>query len=119
MKKRLPTNLEKCRVRHEQYVIPEEGSIEGAFLIMYGNKRLRVICGCGEGWDHVSVSLRHRTPTWEEMNFIKNLFFEKEETAFQFHPAESEYVNFHKNVLHIWRSWDDPIKLPPRWMLAP
>jgi hypothetical protein len=119
MKKQLPANLEKCRVDHQMYVTPEEGSIEGAFIIEYGNKRLRVISGCGDGWDHVSVSLSHRTPTWEEMTFIKNLFFEPDELVIQFHPPAESYVNFSRYVLHLWKPWGVVIELPPRWMIAP
>ena len=119
MKKRLPANLEKFRVDHPAYGTPPEGSIEGVFVIPYGKKNLRVMSGCGEGWDHVSVSLSHRTPTWEEINWIKNRFFEDEETVIQIHPPSSQYVNCCKHCLHLWRPWDQDIKLPPRWMLAP
>lgn len=119
MKKRLPVNLEKFRVQLPGYMPQNEGDIEGAFIIPYGNKNLKVMVGCGEGWDHVSVSLRHRVPTWEEINWIKNLFFEDDETVIQIHPPKSQYVNCCKTCLHLWRPWGQEIKLPPRWMLAP
>ena len=119
MKKRLPVNLEKYRVDHPSYVIAEEGDIQGAFIIEYGNKRLKVISGCSDGWDHVSVSLTHRCPTWEEMNWIKNRFFEDEEMVIQLHPPRSIYINYGKTVLHLWRCWDQEIKIPPRWMMIP
>ena len=96
---------------------PGLGSIEGCFFIPHNDEAIYVISGCGEGWDHVSVSLKHRCPTWEEMCFIKDLFFEKDELVYQFHPPEKDYVNIGKTVLHLWRSWDQKIKLPPRWML--
>jgi len=99
------------------YIKAKPGSIEGFFIIPYTNKKLAVISGCGEGWDHVSVSLRHRCPTWEEMCFIKNLFFEKEELVLQFHPPQSVYINIGKTALHMWRPWDQRIILPPEWML--
>jgi hypothetical protein len=123
MKRHLPPNLEKFRVLNNlginsMYVPQEEGSIEGFFIIQYGKRKLTVICGVGEGWDHVSVSLRYRRPTWEEMNWIKNLFFEREETVIQLHPPLSQYVNFGKTVLHLWRPWDLDIPIPPRHMLA-
>ena len=117
MKSRLPANLEKFRFDHPSYVIAEEGSIEGSFEIMYGNKRLRVISGCGDGWDHVSVSLKHRCPTWEEMNWIKNQFFKPEECVVQFHPPKSLYINLGKTALHLWRPWASQYTLPPRKML--
>jgi hypothetical protein len=119
MKKSLPPNLEKFRGNHPHYVEAPEGSIEGYFLIQKGNKRLQVISGCGDGWDHVSVSLPHRCPTWEEMNWVKNRFFEDEEMVIQLHPPKSKYINIGKYVLHMWRPWHQEIELPPRWMMVP
>lgn len=54
-------------------------------------------------WEHVSVSLEHRCPTWEEMCIVKALFWDDEETVLQFHPPESDYVNQHRFCLHLWR----------------
>ena len=61
--------------------------------------------------DHVSVSLLtvdeehmiERCPKWNEMCFIKDLFFEDEEEVYQIHPKKSEYVNLHPYTLHMWR----------------
>src|SRR5262245_59480517 len=55
-----------------------------------------------EGWEHVSVSTQRRTPNWAEMCFVKDMFWEAEETVIQFHPPESKYVNNHPFVLHMW-----------------
>ena len=118
LKNNLPVNLEKFRRDHPNYVIAPEGSIEGYFEIPYGNKTLRVISGCGDGWDHVSVSLWHRCPTWEEMNWIKDRFFEPEECVVQFHPPKSKYINKAKYALHMWRPWASQIELPPEWMMT-
>jgi hypothetical protein len=62
-------------------------------------------------WDHVSVSLADRCPTWEEMCFIKELFFERDEPAMQLHPVK-DYVNNHPYCLHLWRPLDVEIPLP-------
>ena len=113
MKPKLPSNLEKLRIDHPMYGKPEPGSIEGCFGIPYKHYQLFVISGCGEGWDHISVSLKHRCPTWNEMKFIKNLFFEPDELVIQFHPPEKDYKNIGETVLHLWRPWDQEIKLPP------
>jgi hypothetical protein len=118
LKKTLPPNLEKYRRDHPFYVEAPAGSIEGFFVIPYGDQIIAVISGSGENWDHVSASLKNRTPTWQEMNWIKNLFFEPEETVIQIHPPQSQYVNVASNALHLWRCWDQVIKLPPRSMLA-
>ena len=57
----------------------------------------------GAGWEHVSVSLPDRCPTWEEMSFIKNLFWDEEDFVIQIHPAGSDYVDLHPYCLHLWR----------------
>ena len=88
----------------------------GYFSIPYGNKfgGLDVICSDGEGWDHVSVSLPERCPTWDEMVYVKDIFFGAEETVMQLHPPKSQYVNLHEFCLHLWRKHGFEIPLPPK-----
>lgn len=122
MKDKLPVNLQRYRVDLPGYVKMPNESIQGAFLIPYGDVpivQLKVMSGCGEGWDHVSVSVQGRCATWDEMNWIRGLFFEPEETVIQIHAPASQYVNFHKHTLHLWRSWSQKVELPPQWMIAP
>ena len=78
-------------------------SVSGIYCFRRGNARLRVVASNGMGWDHVSVSLATRTPTWDEMCWVKDKFFAPEEVAFQLHPARSQYVNYHPFCLHLWR----------------
>lgn len=54
-------------------------------------------------WEHVSVSLPDRCPTWEEMCFIKSLFWNEEDCVVQYHPPKSDYVNVSNNCLHLWK----------------
>lgn len=94
---------------------------DGAFIIPFDNKtRLSVISSSGGGWEHVSVSPFHkrRTPTWEEMNFVKGIFWGPEETVIQFHPPEQLYINNHKYVLHLWRPIGVPLPFPPLEMVG-
>jgi hypothetical protein len=60
----------------------------GAFLIPSPGTRamLQVIASDGAGWEHVSVSLKVRLPTWTEMSYVKDLFWGEEETVLQLHP---------------------------------
>lgn len=80
---------------------------------------LRVIASWGEGWDHVSVSLPNRVPSWDEMCFIKRVFFGPDEVVMQLHPAEQNYVNCHPNCLHLWKPHQGEIPMPPTWMVGP
>ena len=76
----------------------------GFFKIHYKGVLFYVIASDGLGWEHVSVSLtKRRAPIWEEMCYIKNLFWDKEDCVVQYHPPESVYVNNVDNCLHMWR----------------
>jgi len=77
-----------------------------------------------DGWEHVSVhcankSGKSRTPTWREMCFVKDTFWESEDVVFQLHPRRSVYVNLHPNTLHLWRSRNQPIPEPPAILVGP
>lgn len=74
--------------------------------------KLQVIFTTADGWDHVSVSLDHRCPTWDEMHFVKTLFFEDDEAVMQIHPPAKDYVNLHPYCLHLWRPQGIEIPLP-------
>lgn len=90
------------------------GENNGAFRLRFNGVWLQVIASDGEGWDHVSVSLPDRCPTWEEMNYVKQAFWKDNEAAMQLHPPRIEYVNNHPYCLHIWRSQTTDIPLPPK-----
>lgn len=76
-------------------------------------KPLRVIATAIDGWDHVSVSRKARTPNWPEMEQVKRLFFEDDETAMQLHVPAAEHVNNHPHYLHLWRPHAVDIPKPP------
>lgn len=65
------------------------------------------------GWEHVSVSLDNRCPTWPEMCYVKKLFWYANETVIQFHPAAASYKNEHEYCLHLWRQVGVNAPLPP------
>ena len=108
-----------------------EGDPYGIFYIPSNDKRERernhtyfVVIACDGvlgGWDHVSVharfikdsKLQMRCPTWDEMCYLKDLFFEDEECVMQLHPSKSNYVNNHPYVLHLWRPLTETIPTPP------
>jgi hypothetical protein len=78
----------------------------------------------GLGWEHVSISLItrkgktvERCPTWEEMCYIKDLFWTEKECVMQLHPPHSQYINMHKYCLHLWRPHVAPIPLPDLLMV--
>ena len=89
------------------------------FLRWTGTEPLQFIASWGLGWDHVSVSLSGRCPTWKEMSFVKDIFFEIDETAMQLHVPYADHVNCHTNCLHLWRPQNTTIPRPPAIMVGP
>lgn len=89
----------------------------GMFLVPIQNTNTMLICMAsdGAGWEHVSVSCWHkkRVPSWEEMCFIKDLFWGDDEVVIQYHPRRQDYVNNHEYCLHMWRPTNQAIPTPP------
>lgn len=146
MKNLVLPEIAKWRVEHPAMgEVPDELRAYGGFFMvpfkevvgtslasrpfMVRTIHLRVIASRGGGereiggddpfsrWDHVSVSTERRCPTWEEMCFIKELFFNPDEPAMQLHPVK-DYVNNHPYCLHLWRPLDAEIPLPHPLMVG-
>lgn len=111
--------LKAYRVRTGQLASDDRFGNNGAFMVPYKRETLAVIVSDQDGWDHVSVSLKERCPSWGEMCFVKDQFFEPEEAVMQVHPPRSDYVNYYPTCLHLWRPHNKRIPLPPSWMVGP
>lgn len=95
----------------------------GAFAIPHSGKMFTVLVSNGDykaenvgpeyAWEHVSVSLRDRCPSWDEMCFFKSMFWKEDETVMQLHVPAANHKNFHKNCLHLWRPLLAEIPRPP------
>lgn len=100
------------------YRVPLNGDLgdgqNGAFLLKVKGEEYMVIASSGFGWEHVSISHKHKIPSWTVMCILKDLFFEEDEVVMQVHPAKRDYVNNHPNCLHLWRPLKVEIPLPPR-----
>lgn len=86
----------------------------GAFMMKIKGETYYIIASDGGGWDHVSVSSKHKIPSWTTMSKIKDMFFHEEEAVMQLHPAKSDHVNIEKNCLHLWRPQQEAIPMPPK-----
>lgn len=76
----------------------------GAGVFTSGTMRnMTVIWSYTGGWEHVSIDGKKRTPDWEEMCKLKDMFFDNDECCVQYHPPKSEYVNNAPYCLHIWK----------------
>jgi hypothetical protein len=119
------------RVRKGAFASDESDGNNGAFFIpnrvakMSGLSLLKdspvplqVIASDGAGWEHVSVSLPWRWPKWEEMAYIKGVFWGDSDCVVQFHPPHSEYVNNRRFCLHLWRALECEFPLPPSLLVG-
>jgi len=122
--RRNPTKrIEQYRITHGQLASDKDDGANGAFLIPIDGVTLAVIVSdatcwkesglTGIPWEHVSVSTRWRTPTWEEMDAVKRIFWRDDETVIQLHVPRSEYVNYHEFCLNLWKPIGVEIPVPP------
>lgn len=119
---------EKYRLRNGPYGSTlEEHGLNGAAFIPYrpGKPPLKVIASNGDDmppedrWEHVSVSLPDRCPTWEEMCYVQGLFWGPEDTVMQLHPPRKDWVNNHPYCLHLWRPVNGQvIPAPPQYLVG-
>lgn len=108
------------RIRRGPMASDEGNGNNGAFFIpgRPGRPPFTVVASDGEGWEHVSVSLPDRSPTFEEMCFIKDRFWSADACVMQLHPPRAEWVNNHSRCLHLWRPVGQVIPAPPGWMVG-
>ena len=128
---------EKHRITNPNslYASSEEMGNNGLFYIPhYRVRNYMFYCLASEGlsspdidmdWEHVSISVgqkgkkQSRNPTWEEMCWIKDLFWGEEDRVVQYHPPKSEYVSLHPYTLHLWRHGSKEIDYPPSILVGP
>lgn len=113
---------EQYRMRRKDGWDSEPGDNFGTFQIPPSlvTKRPALLCiaSSGGGWEQVSVSTPTRCPTWQEMCFVKSLFWNDEDCVMQLHPPQSEWVNNHPYCLHLWRPIDAEIPRPHYLMVG-
>jgi len=84
---------------------------------MFGNPSigLAVILGVelhddDRKWLHISASRRARIPDYEDMCLVKRIFIGAQRKAVMVFAPESEHINDHSYVLHLWACLDgDPL----------
>ncbi|WP_341323396.1 hypothetical protein NSQ62_07950 [Solibacillus sp. FSL H8-0523] len=90
----------------------------GAFKLKIKGEEYLVVVSDGGDWEHVSISHKHKVPSWKTMCALKDLFFEEDEVVMQLHPAKKDHINNHPNCLHLWRPLTQEIPLPPKEMVG-
>ena len=103
---------------------PQLGSTDlegnnGFFRMTIKGLKVNCIASNGDGFEHVSVTLDlKRTPSWEVMSTVKDIFWDTEDLVVQIHPPKSQYVDCHPYCLHLWRNDQiQAIMLPDKKMI--
>ncbi len=112
------SHLEEFRMPDHPTHASRRGHLFGTFAIRRGSSTVYVIAEQAHpiaAFEHVSAHVREangkmRVPSWAEMCWIKDLFWNDEETVVQYHVPRAEWVNTHPHVLHLWK----PIDALPR-----
>lgn len=78
----------------------------------------------GMGWEHVSISIQNkgkaveRCPTWAEMCWLKDQFWDVEDCVVQYHPPKSQHISMHNYCLHLWRPTEEVLPMPDKIMVG-
>lgn len=88
------------------------GTITPDSLVFYSNDGgLKIIVAeelhaDGHTYLHVSFSRRSRTPSYEDLDWVRKAFIGEERESVQVFPPRAEYVNFHPYTLHLWHCYE-------------
>ena len=108
-------------IKKNRYLLIKKEGQDGFGGTFYDKKSrcyLNFIMSWGAGWEHCSVSMPTRCPSWEQMCSIKELFWNDDEWCVEYHPAKKDYVNNHPYCLHIWRPKKVELPTPPSIMVG-
>lgn len=99
-------------------IFPVEYKKGKAKIIQDYDKVLNFMFSWACGFEHLSVSTTVKTPTWEQMCKMKDIFWREDEVCMQLHPAKENYINNMSYCLHIWRPTNQEIPTPPNLMVG-
>ena len=90
----------------------------GYYYDVISGKNLNFIVSYQMGWEHLSVSMPSKTPSWDQMCRMKDIFWNKDEACVEYHPKEEDYVNMHQHCLHIWKTTEEYLPTPPHFLVG-
>lgn len=99
-------------------ILPVEYKNGKAKIIQDYDKVLNFMFSWACGFEHLSVSTTVKTPTWEQMCKMKDIFWNEDEVCMQLHPAKENYIDNMSYCLHIWRPINKEIPTPPNLMVG-
>lgn len=99
-------------------IFPVEYKNGKAKIVQDYDKVLNFMFSWACGFEHLSVSTTVKTPTWEQMCKMKDIFWKEDEVCMQLHPAKENYIDNMPYCLHIWRPINKEIPTPPNLMVG-
>ena len=77
------------------------------FQLAFEKNGVRAILTVADGMVHLSISLAHRIPNYEEMKQARYDLIPNGRWMAQVFPPPKYFVNIHPNVLHLWEVQGD------------
>lgn len=122
-----PASLNARRVKEGPLKSSDTFGFCGAFYIpsCFPGVMLGVIASDGSDWvktglpppifEHASVRVinEQRLPTWNEMDYVKKIFWSDDEVVAQLHVNDERKVQHRTDVLHLWKQIGQDYSLPP------
>lgn len=109
-------SLEEIRKIRNLHIIREgEDGFHALWADPLTQRVYSIILSWGGGWEHFSVTpyKNDKTPTWDFMCMMKEMFFKDDEACVEYHPKKEDYVNDMPHCLHIWRPLEEKLPIPP------
>jgi hypothetical protein len=100
------------RIRHGRYASDDSYDSNGYFLIPFKSEYLLCLISDSGGWDHVNISLPHRTPNWDEIEHVRDMFFDAADTVVIFSPPRLFPFTSNPYHIHLWRKQGHRFELP-------
>lgn len=121
---------EHFRVKEGKLASTKENGNNGLFKIHLPTKNCNAFCLVSDngGWEQVSVRVedlnkqlkggsRIRIPNSEELKFLKNVFWDRDETVIQYHFADSKETGS-EYALHLFRHKTRCFPEPPSFLFG-
>ena len=109
-------SLEEIKeIRNLKIIREGKDGFQAIWVDPMDRKAYSIILSWGGGWEHFSINpiSQKKTPSWDFMCRMKEMFFKDDEACVEYHPKKEDYVNNLPHCLHIWRPTKEKLPLPP------
>lgn len=88
------------------FILPNPRTMKGMYILIQADNL--------QGWEHISIAIpsENRWPTIEELNWIREFFWDTDERLVQFHGK----LKKNEFCIHLWKPIDQELPVPPSFM---